>query len=86
MFLSKSLIAFHHFFRFCQIYVVLRSCECETGIGNDEYSLASEIIKMSPLVLAISFKDSNLFLLESMFDYAHNNWLTFARGKFFMTV
>ena len=38
---------------------------------------------MSTLVLIISLKDSNLFLIELMFNCAYIKWLTFGRCKFF---
>ena len=40
----------------------------------------------STLVLTISFKDSNLFLIELIFNCAHIKRLTFARRKFLKIV
>ena len=41
---------------------------------------------MPTLVLTISCKDSNLFLIELMFNCAHVKRLTFLRRKFFKIV
>ena len=49
-------------------------------------SFVSQIINTSTLVLTISLKDSNLFLVELMFHCAHIKRLTFPRNKVFKIV
>ena len=54
--------------------------------GNAESSFVSQINKMSNLVLTNSFKDSNVFLIELMFNCAHIKRFTFARRTPFKIV
>ena len=49
-------------------------------------SFVSQIINTSTLVLTISLKDSNLFLVELMFHCAHIKRLTFPRNMVFKIV
>ena len=50
----------------------MRNCP----VGNDESSFVSEIMRMSILLFTISISESNLFLIEFMFNWAHINLFT----------
>ena len=69
---------FHHRYHFCQIYQIQKSHERETfSIRKDGFSFVSEIITTWILLFIILTNESNLFLIEVMFNWAHINLFTF---------